>query len=91
MAVMSSLFIKDKCNRVYGTPKKYCVYFADILLSAIIILLLIPQILVVSTNALQGTMLCVDYSALCKVQCFVLITVPCAAMPCADYNPVCCY
>lgn len=46
MAVLSSLFRGSKCVRVYGISESFCVYFADILLSAIIILLLIPQILV---------------------------------------------
>ena len=47
MAVLSSVFNRNKCVRVYGDGRKFCVYFADILLSGIIILLLIPQILVV--------------------------------------------
>lgn len=47
MAVLSSVLEgKKKCIRVYGREQKFCVYFADILLSAIIILLLIPQIFV---------------------------------------------
>ena len=47
MGVLSSLFRPHKCVRVYNKEQKFCVYFADILLSGIIILLLIPQILVV--------------------------------------------
>lgn len=47
MAVLSSLFQKHKCSRVYGKEQKFCVYFGDILLCFLIILLLIPQILVV--------------------------------------------
>lgn len=50
MAVLSSLFQKHKCSRVYGDDRKYCVYFVDILLCAVIVLLLIPQILVVSVT-----------------------------------------
>ncbi len=48
MAILSSFILPHKCVRVYDKPQKYCVYFADILLCIIIILLLIPQILVVS-------------------------------------------
>lgn len=53
MAVLSSLFAKHKCKRVYDRDDKFCVYFADILLCVVIILLLIPQILVVSVMELS--------------------------------------
>lgn len=47
MAILSSVFVRQKCDRVYSSPQSYCVYFGDILLCVIIILLLIPQIIVV--------------------------------------------
>ncbi len=50
MAILSSLLRPHKCVRVYGKEQKFCVYFADILLCVIIILLLIPQILVVRSH-----------------------------------------
>ena len=51
LALLSSLFIKEKCKRIghVGNTKKYCVYPLDIVFCAIIILLLVPQVIVVST------------------------------------------
>ena len=51
MAVVSSVFFHDreKCKRINGgRDAKFCVSGVDIVMSFVIMLLLIPQILVVS-------------------------------------------
>ena len=55
LALLSSLFIKEKCKRIghVGNTKKYCVYPLDIVFCAIIILLLVPQVIVVSALSLS--------------------------------------
>lgn len=47
LAILSSVFVSKKCKRIQNTDH-YCIYPLDIVLCVIIILLLVPQIIVVS-------------------------------------------
>ena len=49
---MSGLFNNEKCVLVNGTKGAFCVYFMDIVFAAVILLLLIPQVFVVSVPSI---------------------------------------
>ena len=53
MGIISSVILHpNKCERLYNTKQWFCVYPVDICLCAVIIMLLIPQIVVVSAECM---------------------------------------
>ncbi len=48
MSIVNSVFRPDKCCLIDDRNESYCVYFMDIVFAVVILLLLIPQVFVVS-------------------------------------------